>query len=268
MGTYASELRRRSFLAFLSRGRAGALVAIGAIFSAGALTGVVFSPQQPDTPGTTGGTTTTLPPGNSVVLTNDTWRCTNYPQPINFALVKVTVDSTHLVTPAVQIDSGCSGTIDRVEIDNENGDGIHIGAFAHDVTIRGGYVHSPVGGCSMCGIIHVDGIQALGGQRITLENLDINYQTASNAALFIAQGAAQLEVPTDVICDGCTIQRSPEDNRTVRVYTSLRSGVRNSTIYWCGTGVGCGQGNAFVTDSTTQAVVNENNTFLLTGFGG
>lgn len=176
------------------------------------------------------------PSGDTVTQTNQRWTCSG---PVNLALVKVTVDSTHMVTPAVQIASGCSGTIARIEIDNANGDGIHVGAGAHDLTVGGGYVRSPAGGCTLCGALHVDGIQVLGGSDITFNGLDVNFQTASNSALYINEGSGRQERPTDIVCDGCTFKRSPTRNRVVRIGESLRSGVRNSTVYWCGTGPTC-----------------------------
>lgn len=176
------------------------------------------------------------PPGDNVVQTNQKWTCDG---PVNLDLVKITVDSSHFVTPAVQIASGCSGTIDRIEIDTANGDGIHVGAFAHDLTVGGGYVRSPLGGCTLCGALHVDGIQFLGGQRITFNNLDVNFQTASNSALYINQGSGGQERPTDIVFNNSTFRRSPTRNRVVRIGNSLRSGIRNSTVYWCGTGPTC-----------------------------
>ncbi len=75
-------------------------------------------------------------------------------------------------------------------------------------------------------------------------------------------GAARQELPTDITIDGCTVRRSPEDNRTLRIYESLRCGAKNSTIYWCGTGPGCGAGEAISVQPETQELVNINNTIL------
>jgi hypothetical protein len=186
---------------------------------------------------------------------------------VNLDLVKVTVDDSHMVTPAVQIASGCTGRIGRIEIDNANGDGIHVGAGAHDLTIGGGYVRSPLGGCTLCGALHVDGIQFLGGQRITMRNLDVSYQTASNSALYINMGSGGQELPTDIVCDGCTFRRQPSRNRVVRIGQSLRSGIRNSTVYYCGTGPTCDAPTAPVIwfNGLQQDPVNENNTTIVAG---
>lgn len=177
-----------------------------------------------------GGTTGT------VNLTNAKYTCRGQ---VNLDLVKVTIDSSHFVTPAVQIASGCTGTIARIEIVNANGDGIHVGAFAHDLTVNGGYVRSPLGGCTLCGPLHVDGIQVMGGQRLTFNNMEVNYQTATNATLYINQGSGGQDRPTDVVFNNSTFRRSPTRNRVVRIGDSLRSGIRNSIVYWCGTGSSC-----------------------------
>lgn len=204
--------------------------------------------------------------GETLILPeNQTFVCGNYPQPVDFELVKVTITQQQTRQDAFRSGGECTGTIARLEIDTWSADGIHFGPDTHDLVIEDGYVHSH-GVCivTVCGDVHVDGIQVLGGVNITM-TLDINYPTATNSALFIACGGSCLQIPTNVICDGCTIRRSPEDNRTVRIYTSVASGVRNSTIYWCGNGPGCGLGPAIDTISSTQDPVIENNTILLSG---
>lgn len=210
--------------------------------------------------------TTTEPPpsGDTVTRTNQRWTCDG---PVNLGLLKVTVDNSHFVTPAVQIASGCTGTIRRIEIDNANGDGIHVGAFAHDLTVGSGYVRSPAGGCTLCGALHVDGIQFLGGQRITFSNMDVNYQTATNAALYINQGSGGQQRPTDVVFENSTFRRSPDKNRVVRIGDSLRSGIRNSTVYYCGSGPTCDAPTAPAVwfNGLQTDPVNENTTLIAVG---
>jgi len=222
--------------------------------------------DYPADPGCTSSTDTTEapdppPPGNNLTVTDRTWVCSGT---VNYNLVKVTVSGNLARTDAVRIASGCNGTIQRLEVDTANADGIHIGAGAHDVTINGGYVHSS-GVCGSCGSVHVDGIQALGGQRITMRNLDVNYPTATNSALYINQGSGGQDRPTDVVCDGCTFRRSPDKNRVVRIGDSLRSGIRNSIVYWCGTGPTCDAPTAPAIwfNGLQTDPVNENNTLLL-----
>lgn len=204
------------------------------------------------------------PSGNTLTVTDRTWRCSG---PVNYDLVKITISGNVGRTDGAVLGSGCTGRIGRIEIDTANADGIHIGAFAHDLQIDGGYVHS-TGVCSSCGDVHVDGIQALGGQRITLRNLDINYPTATNSAFYFNTGSGGQDRPTDIVCDGCTIRRGVDRNRVVRIYNSTRSGVRNSTVYYCGDRPQCSAGgrNAPAIDISSGATdpVNVNNRLILT----
>lgn len=222
------------------------------------------------TPTDTTPTTPTNPTENNLIVNNRRWTCRGL---VNYDLVKVTIDDPSLNrTDAVLLASGCTGHIGRLEIDTNNADGMHVGAFAHDITIDSGYIHSH-GVCSICGPVHVDGIQFLGGQRITMRNLDINYPTATNAAIYYNTGSGGQDRPTDNVCEGCTIRRGSDRNRVVRIYNSTRSGVRNSTIYYCGNRDQCEAGgrNAPAVDIATGTSphatdpVNENNTLILTG---
>ena len=174
------------------------------------------------------------PPKQDLTLVDRTFVCDGL---VNYGTVKVTISGNLGRTDAVRFAAGCTGRIDRLEVDTSNADGIHIGAFAHDLVVASGYVHSH-GVCGDCGSVHIDGIQALGGQRITM-TLDVDYPTATNSALYINTGSGGQDRPTDIVCDGCTFRRSPDKNRVVRIGNSLRSGIRNSTVYWCGTGPTC-----------------------------
>lgn len=174
------------------------------------------------------------PPEKTLTVTDRKWVCDGQ---VDYDLVKVTVSGSLPRTDAVQFATGCTGRIGRLEVDTANADGIHIGPNAHDLTVASGYVRSH-GVCSACAGVHIDGIQALGGLRITMR-LDVDYPTATNSALYLNCGSACQQRPTDVVCDRCTFKRSPDKNRVVRIGNSLRSGIRNSTVYWCGTGSTC-----------------------------
>jgi hypothetical protein len=73
-----------------------------------------------------------------------------------------------------------------------HGDGIKVGPGAHDLSIRGGsircYAHDPGK--------HQDGIQAMGGQRVTFTGLNDQCTSANNSALFISVGHAREPRPT------------------------------------------------------------------------
>ena len=206
------------------------------------------------------------PSGNNLILpVNTTWRCTSN---VNYDLVKVQITQTTTRQDAVFFSSGCTGHIGRLEVDTWASDSIHIGPNAHDLTIDGGYT-ARHGICSGCGDLHLDGIQVLGGQRITFRNFSVSIVTAehSNSALYINCGQSCQQRPTDIVFENSTFRRSPTRNRTVRIGNSLRSGIRNSTVYYCGTGSTCDAPNAggiVVMDSATDPV-NENNTLVAIG---
>ena len=208
------------------------------------------------------------PSGNNLVLpANTTWRCTGR---VDYDLVKVNITQQTQRQDAAFFASGCNGRIGRLEIDTWASDGLHVGAFAHDITVGGGYikVHGRCG--SACDRLHADVVQVLGGQRITFSNMliQLEYAEGTNSALYINCGNNCQDRPTDVVFDHSTFKRSPDRNRTVRIGDSVRSGIRNSTVFWCGTGPNCGGGEAIAfTANGSPAVdpVNENNTLVLSG---
>ena len=197
-----------------------------------------------------------------VVLINQTFECSSYPQPVNFELVKVTI--TAQAGPKLDgIHTGprCTGRIGRVEVDTSYADGVKVHPGTHDLVIEGGYVRCR----DRVGAVHQDGIQAMGGQRVTFKNLTVDCPTANNGVLFIAQGAGGRELPTDIVCDGCTLVKGATRNRVLRIATSLRSGARNSMIVWCGTGPECGPGGPVSLMDGAIDPVNENNRLVLYG---
>jgi Ca2+-binding RTX toxin-like protein len=162
------------------------------------------------------------PTGVKVVQTDKTWICNG---PVDLDLVKVTMNAGAKDVDAIHLRTNCSGTIRRIEVDTWAGDGMKINApapVAHDLVIWGGYIRCydrPEGA-------HQDGIQALGGERITLRNLEINCNSGSNAQLFL--NAANGGMPTDIVCEKCFLGSGAAT--TLRVSESVRSGARNSTI--------------------------------------
>ena len=73
---------------------------------------------------------------------------------------------------------------------------------------------------------HQDGIQALGGERITIRNLEINCNSSPNAQLFL--NGANGGMPTDIVCEKCFLGAGAAT--TLRVSASVRSGARSSTV--------------------------------------
>jgi RTX calcium-binding nonapeptide repeat (4 copies) len=158
--------------------------------------------------------------GQTVVRVDQSWTCTGA---VNLDLVKVTMRSRH--EDAVYLRTNCSGRIGRLEIDTWTADGLKVNApkpDAHDLTIWGGHIrchdHAPG--------YHQDGVQVMGGQRITLRGVEINCNSEPNAQFFVA--GAQGGLPTDVVCDGCLLGSGAA--QTLFVSASLRSGARNTLV--------------------------------------
>lgn len=196
-------------------------------------------PTSPPTDTTPTDTTPTTPTGNNLILPdNTTWRCTTN---VNYDLVKVNITQQDHRQDAVFLSSGCTGHIGSLEIDTWASDGIHIGPFAHDLTIDGGYaiVHGRCG--SECDPLHADVIQVLGGENITFNNfaVELQYSERTNSALYINCGNNCQQRPTNVIFNNSTFKRTPDKNRVVRIGNSISSGITNSTVYWCGTSPTC-----------------------------
>jgi hypothetical protein len=153
------------------------------------------------------------------VIASNTWTCTG---PVDLSLVKVTMQSPG---DAIHLRENCSGRIGRIEVDTWTEDGLKVNApapAAHDLVIEGGYIrcHAHAAGA------HQDGIQAMGGSRITFRNLEINCNSDPNAQLFI--NSAVGGTPTDIICEGCFLGSG--GGSSLFVNASTRSGARNSTI--------------------------------------
>lgn len=163
----------------------------------------------------------------SINLVNKQWVCSG---PVNLDSVTVTMnaDATGPLqgagnTDAVHIHSGCTGRIGKLTVVQYLGDGIKVGQGAHDIVVEGGsvrcYGHAPGK--------HQDGVQVMGGSNILFKQLDVQCQTANNAAFFLNQGTNSSQAPSGVICDACVLSGG---GITVRIYHSVGSGVRNSVI--------------------------------------
>ncbi len=198
-------------------------------------------PQPPPVPGPT------LPPrpGKSVILTDQAWRCAG---PVDLDLVRVTMRT--VVDDAIRLDQNCTGRVGRIEVDTWTADGIKVqnrGSVAHDLVIESGYVKCH----DVAGEYHQDGMQAMGGYRITFKGLRIDCLRNSN--FFLSRGGSGASTPTDIVCDRCVL--GPHSGQTLFYAPSIRSGMRNSTI--------CeGRFRAIRVEPGAQAMVNEGNTVL------
>ena len=132
---------------------------------------------------------------------------------------------TNPTADAIQIGSGCTGRIRRIEVDTATKDGVKIQNQenpAHDLVIESGYVR-----CT--GIepgAHQDAVQAMGGANITFWNVE--FDCLGNSNFFVNRGGSGASTPTNIVCDGCRF--GPSSSTTVRVNNAVRSGVRNSRV--------------------------------------
>jgi hypothetical protein len=161
---------------------------------------------------------TTVPLTGSISLVDHSWFCRG---PVNLSSVTVVIKTAQI--DAIHLASGCTGTIGKVTVVQYHGDGIIVGPGAHDIRIGGGsircYGHDPGK--------HQDGIQAMGGQRVTFTGLDDQCLSANNSAIFINEGGNARQLPSDIVCVSCYFAGG---GYPVRIAVSLRSGVRNAQI--------------------------------------
>lgn len=156
----------------------------------------------------------------TIELVDEPWVCKG---PVNVDLVKVTMQTE--ASDAIQLRANCTGRIGRIEVDTWTTDGVKVNApapAAHDLVIEGGYIRCH----GRLPEAHQDGIQVMGGERITFRRLEISCSSEPNAQLFIngAQGAT----PTDVVCVDCVL--GPGAGATLFVNRSVGSGARNTAI--------------------------------------
>jgi hypothetical protein len=154
----------------------------------------------------------------AVSQTDKTWFCSG---PVNLSSVTVTIKNAQ--TDAVHLAAGCTGTIGKLTVVQYQRDGVKVAPGAHDLTIEGGsircYAHDP--------LQHQDGIQAMGGQRVTFVDIDDQCLSANNSAFFASQGPNGRELPTDIVCRGCYLAGG---GFPVRIAVSLRSGIQSSQV--------------------------------------
>jgi hypothetical protein len=167
--------------------------------------------------------------GSTVSLVNQEWVCDSH---VN--LESVTVRMTSAWTggrrgaDAVHLESGCSGRIGRLTIRTWLADGVKVAQGAHDLTIGGGSVRC----LAKLPRLHQDGIQVMGGTRVTFRGLHVDCGRAGtrliNSDLFIKRSGSSTVPPTDVVCDGCVL--GGEAAHTVDIQKSVRSGVIGSRL--------------------------------------
>jgi hypothetical protein len=93
---------------------------------------------------------------------------------------------------------------------------------AHDLVVESGYVECH----AMAAGAHQDGVQGMGGARLTFRNLVID--CLGNSNFFVNEAGSGYTTPTDIVCDGCTL--GPRSSTTIRVNAAIRSGARNTVV--------------------------------------
>jgi hypothetical protein len=180
---------------------------------------------------TTTPTTTTEPdpPGEvvDVVVTNALgWVCN---RAVDISLLRVRAPVGGSADNAVTLDPGCTGVIERIEITTERVDGIKIRNNSvtptHDLVINGGFIRSA--NCVPGG--HCDGVQGMGGDRITFNNILIDFRNATGGGGFYPSLGGNMTggQPTHIVCQNCHIIHGAT---SVRVDASEFSGIRNSVV--------------------------------------
>ena len=162
----------------------------------------------------------------SVSLTNQTWVCKG---PVDLDSVTVTMsDGGRRGGDAVHLEDGCTGRIGLLTVTQSIADGVKVAEGAHDLTVEGGSIRC----LAKIPNVHQDGIQVMGGSRITFENLDVSCgrpgESLINSNLFIKESGRSSTPPTDVVCSGCTFGGGAA--HTVNIQASIRSGVEGSSL--------------------------------------
>lgn len=167
--------------------------------------------------------------GSSVSLVNQEWVCDSH---VNLRSVTVRMTSAwrggRRGADAVHLEAGCSGRIGKLTVKTWVADGVKVAQGAHDLTIGGGSI-----GCfAKLPRMHQDGIQVMGGTRITFRGLHVDCGRAGarliNSELFIRQAGRSTAPPRDILCIGCFL--GPEAAHTVTIRRSIHSGVEDSTL--------------------------------------
>jgi hypothetical protein len=162
----------------------------------------------------------------SVSLTNQTWVCKG---PVDLDSVTVTMKAGgRRGGDAVHLEDGCTGRIGQLAVTQSVADGVKVAEGAHDLTIGGGRIRC----LAKIPNVHQDGIQVMGGERITFQHLTVDCgrpgESLINSNLFIKESGRSTTPPTDVVCVDCTFGGGAA--HTVNIQASIRSGVESSSL--------------------------------------
>ena len=195
-----------------------------------------FAAARPvlDWAGDTGLPSTSEGPGGhgaltgSVAQTDQTWICRG---PVDLDSVSVTMTSAFTSRSggdAVHLEPGCTGRIGRLDVVTSVADGVKVTEGVHDLAVDTGSIQC----LGKVADVHQDGVQVMGGARITLRGLSIDcgrpQDSLINSNLFIKRSGGSVNPPTDVICVDCSLGGSAA--HTASIQESVRSGLVDSRL--------------------------------------
>jgi hypothetical protein len=165
----------------------------------------------------------------SVVLVDRTWNCNGR---VDLSSVTVTITRAVIgerrLEDAVHLRPGCTGRIGRIDVTQSAGDGVKVAEGVHDLEIDGGRIRC----LAKAPNLHQDGIQVMGGERISFRNMTIDCGRAADTLIdsnfFVKRAGRSSRPPADVTCDHCNL--GGWTAHTVNIQASVRSGVTNSRV--------------------------------------
>jgi hypothetical protein len=164
----------------------------------------------------------------SIAQTDHTWVCRG---PVDLDSVSVTMTSaftTRRDGDAVHLERGCTGRIGTLDVVTSVADGVKVAEGAHDLAVDGGSIRCQ----GKVADVHQDGMQVMGGARITLRGLHIDCGRAQdaliNSNLFIKRSGRSVDPPTDVVCVDCVLGGAAA--HTASIQESVRSGLVDSQL--------------------------------------
>jgi hypothetical protein len=164
----------------------------------------------------------------SIEQTDQTWVCRG---PVDLDSVSVTMTSAFTNRgggDAVHLEPGCTGHIGRLDVVTSVADGVKVAEGVHDLAVDAGSIHC----LGKVADVHQDGMQVMGGSRITLRGLRIDcgrqQDKLINSNLFIKRSGRSVNPPTDVVCVDCSLGGSAA--HTASIQESVRSGLVDSRL--------------------------------------
>jgi hypothetical protein len=164
----------------------------------------------------------------SIAQTDQMWVCN---RPVDLDSVTITMTSaiaTRRGADAVHLERGCTGRIKQLQVVTAAGDAVKVAEGVHDLELGGGSVRCT----GKLPKMHQDGIQVMGGTRITFRNLSVDCGRSDtrliNSNLFIKRAGRSGSPPTDVVCVDCFL--GGDAAHTASIQESVRSGLVDSTL--------------------------------------